>query len=84
MMVREEPLEEEIAKKKEAILLALATHSSLQEYIDAPKYRRPSWTKNRKDRCGTCAFIYGGTMCLLLDWFVSPQMKGCNHFCRPT
>ena len=83
-MVREEPLEKEIREKKDAILLALATHSSLQEYVDAPKFKRPSWTKTEKQRCGACTFMHGGIMCLLLDWFVSPTMKGCNHFCRPS
>lgn len=82
-MVRDESLEKEI-REKEAILLALATHSSLQEYIDATKFNRPSWTKTEKERCGACAFIHGGIMCLLLDWFVSPTMKGCTHFCRPS
>ena len=74
----------EIRKKKEAILLALATHSSLQEYVDAPKFKRPFWTKTEKQCCGACALMHGGILCLLLDWFVSPTMKGCNHFCRPS
>ncbi|MBA7700266.1 hypothetical protein ES703_108977 [subsurface metagenome] len=82
-MSRDDLLEKEIRKKKDAILLAITTHLSLQEYVDAQKFTRPSWTKTEKERCGACAFIHGGIMCLLLDWFVSPTMKGCNHFCRP-
>ncbi len=64
-MVRDEPLEKEIRKKKEAILLATSTHLSLQEYVDSPKFNRPSWTKTEKQRCGACALIHGGIMCLL-------------------
>lgn len=76
-------------QQKQALLTALQNNN--QDYIkymaETKKFLRPEYTINAQRRplpCKLCAFIHQNQMCLLNNWYITPDMTACNGWLNLT